>query len=161
MAPENRGHHLDLGEAAVAARRESDRMGACDLRLAAADLSMAPELLLRTRRLRARRRSLSSFVWRGCHLLSDTASITYAGLEQLGDGSLIGLEQFIRPLQTLKPFAQRLDLMIMRLDFLLDRSDLLAQSLFERIYRFILTMVPEGPLRGSYSASWLSLCSVS
>ena len=92
-------------------------------------------LLLRTRRLRARRRSLSSCGWRGCHLLSDTAAITYAGLEQLGDGSLIGLEQFNRPLQTLKPFAQRLALMIMRLDFLLDRSDLLAQSLFERIYR--------------------------
>jgi hypothetical protein len=60
---------------------------------------------------------------------------TDAGQQQLGDGSLIGLEQFIRPLQTLKLFAQRLNLLIMGLDFLLDRGDLLAQSPLERIYR--------------------------
>src|SRR2546430_12533381 len=33
---------------------------------------------------------------RGCHLPSDTAPIADAGLQQLGDGSLIGLDQFIR-----------------------------------------------------------------
>jgi len=71
---------------------------------------------------------------RGCHLPSDTAPITDAGLQQLGNRSLIGLEQFIRPLQTLKPFAQRLDLMSMRLDFLLDHGDLVARM--ECIYRY-------------------------
>jgi hypothetical protein len=44
--------------------------------------------------------------------------LSNAGLEQLGGGRLIGLEQFIRPRQTLKPCAQRLDLLIMRLDCL-------------------------------------------
>jgi hypothetical protein len=33
--------------------------------------------------------------------------ITYAGLEQLGNCSLIGLEQFIRPLQSLDSLGQR------------------------------------------------------
>jgi hypothetical protein len=57
------------------------------------------------------------------------------GLQQLGNRRLIGLEQFIRPLQSLESPGQRLALLIMRLEFLLNRGDLLAQSLFERIYR--------------------------
>ena len=134
MASENRGYHVDPSESAVLAHRASDWIGSSGLDIAAANLSAAPELFLRTRGLRARR-PLRRGGRRGCHLPSDTAPITYAGLQQLGNRRLIGVEQFIRPLQTLKPCAQRLGLLIVRLDFLLDRGDLLAQSLFERTYR--------------------------
>src|SRR5437773_4475475 len=115
MAPENRGHHVDPGEPAAVAHRANDWTGSSGLHVAAANLSAAPELFLRTHGPRARR-SLRRGGRHGCHLPSDTAPITYAGLEQLGDGSLIGLEQFIRPFQTLQSFAQRLDLLIMRLE---------------------------------------------
>src|SRR6266851_8260036 len=135
MAPENRGYHVDAGEAAVSARRH-----ASGLHFASANLSAAPELLLRPRCLRADRCSLHRGRWRGCHLPSDTASISYAGLKQLGNRSLIRLEQFIRPLQPFQSLSQGLDLLIMRLDFLLDRGDLLAQPFVERIDRIHLAI---------------------
>jgi hypothetical protein len=53
---------------------------------------------------------------------------------------LIRLEQFIRPLQPFQSFSQGLDLLIMRLDFLLDRGDLLAQPFVERIDRIHLAI---------------------
>src|SRR5438876_5840175 len=113
MAPENRGHHVDPGETAVVAHRTRESIGSSGLHDAAANLNAAPELFSRIRGPRARR-SVRRDGRRGCHLPSDTTPIAGAGLQQLGDGSLIGLEQFIRPLQTLKSFAQRLDLLIMR-----------------------------------------------
>ena len=112
MAPENSGHHVDAGEPAVSARRR-----ASSLHFAGANLSAPPELLLRPRCLQADRCSLHRGRWRGCHLPSGTASISYAGLKQLGNRSLIRLEQFIRPLQPFQSFGQRLDLLIMRLEF--------------------------------------------
>jgi len=83
--------------------------------LPGANLSAAPELLLRPGCLQADRCSLHRGRWRGCHPPSGTASIRYAGLKQLGNRSLIRLEQFIRPLQPFQSFGQRLDLLIMRL----------------------------------------------
>ena len=121
MAPENHGYHVDPGEPAVSARRR-----ASSRHLAGANLSVAPELLLRPYCLQADCCSLHRGGWRGCHLPSGTASISYAGLKQLDNRSLIRLEQFIRPLQAFQSFGQRLDLLIMRLDFLLDRGDLVA-----------------------------------
>ncbi len=123
MTLENDGYHVYPGEPAVSARRR-----ASNLHFASANLSAAPELLLRPRCLQADRCSLHGGRWRGCHLPSGTASISYAGLKQLGNRSLIRLEQFIRPLQPFQSFSQGLDLLIMRLDFLLDRGDLVAQS---------------------------------
>ena len=152
MAPENRGHHVDPGEPAVLARAASDRLRPSGLHVATADTNGAAELLLQgTGCLRVGRP--------GCRLPGDAAPITYAGLEQLGKCSLIGVEQLIRPLQTIKPFGQRLYLLITRLDFLPAIS---SRSRFLYIStEFIVTMVPEGPPRGGYSASWLSLCSAS
>src|SRR5216684_8430997 len=140
MAPEHRGYHVDACEPAVVTRVASDRMPTHGLHLASANLSSAPELLLRPRRLQADRRSLHRGSWRGCHLPSGPASISDAGLKQLGNRSLIRLEQFIRPLQPCQSFGQRLDLLIMRLDFLLDCGDLVAQPLVERIDRIHLAI---------------------
>ena len=92
--------------ASIVACSASERMGTCNLRLAAANLRAV--LLLRTRRLRARRRSLCRYGWRGCHLPSGTAFMNQGGLKQLGNRRLIGLEQFIRPLQSLESPGQRL-----------------------------------------------------
>jgi hypothetical protein len=87
--------------------------------------------------------------------------ITDAGLEQLGDGSLIGLEQFIRSLETFKPFAQRLNLLIMRL-MSCSTAAISSRSRFLNVFtEFIVTIVPEGPPPDSYRASWLSLPSIS
>jgi hypothetical protein len=47
-----------------------------------------------------------------------------------GGGRLIGLEQFIRPRQTPKPCAQRLDLLIMRLDCLARPAAISSRSRF-------------------------------
>jgi hypothetical protein len=125
VAPENRGYHVDAGEAAVLARSAS--VASC-LRLAAANLmSIAPELLVRSGCLWAGRRFLHFRGGRGRHLLRDTASISYAGLKQLGDCSLFRLEQFSRPLQPFKSFGQGLDLLIMRLDFFLDRGGFVVE----------------------------------
>jgi hypothetical protein len=147
MAPENRDHHVDPGETAVVAHRPCDSISSSGLPDAAANLNAAPELFSRTHGPRAHR-SVRRDGRRGCHLPSDTAPIADAGLQQLGDGSLIGLEQFIRPRQTLKPFVQRLELLIMRLDFLLDRAAISSRSRFLKVStEFILTMVPEGPAR--------------
>src|SRR5712691_2910847 len=135
MAPENGGYHVDPCEPAVSARRR-----ASGLHFAAANLSAAPELLLRPRCLQADRCSLHRGRWRGCHLPSGTAPISYAGLKQLGNRSLIRLEQFTRPLKPCQSFGQRLDLLIMRLDFLPDCGDLVAQPLVERIDRIHLAI---------------------
>jgi hypothetical protein len=67
-------------------------MGVCGLRLAAAHLSPAPELLLHTPRFQARRRSLSGCGWRWWHLPSGTASMNQGGLKQRVNRGLIGLE---------------------------------------------------------------------
>jgi hypothetical protein len=128
MTLENGGYHVDPCGSAVSARRR-----ASGLHFASTNLSAAPDLLLRPRCLQADRCSLHCGRWCGCDLPSDTASISYAGLKQLGNRSLIILEQFIRPLQPFQSLGQRLDLLIMRLDFLLDRGDLVAQPLVERI----------------------------
>jgi hypothetical protein len=93
MTPENGRYHVNPCEPTVLTRRR-----ASGLHFASANLSAAPELLLRPRGLRADRGSLQRGRWRGCHLPSDTASISYASLKQLGNRSLIRLEQFIRPL---------------------------------------------------------------
>src|SRR6266851_3068091 len=128
MAPQNRGHHVDPGEPVVVARSASDRLRASGLHVAAAKTSGAPGLFLQsTGCLRVGRRSLRRGGWGGCRLPSDAAPITYAGLEQLSNRSLIGLEQFIRPLQSFESLGQPLDLLIMELDFLLDRDDLITQ----------------------------------
>ena len=130
MAPENHGYHVDPGEPAVSARWR-----ASSLHFAGANLSAAPELLLRPRCLQADCCSLHRGGWRGCHLPSDTASISYAGLKQLGNRSLIRLEQFICPLQPFQSFSLGLDLLVMRFDFPLYRSDLVAQAFVERMDR--------------------------
>jgi hypothetical protein len=78
-------------------------------------------------------------------------------MKQLGNCRLIGVEQLIRPLQTLKSFRQSRDLLIMRLDLALNRSDLVAQPPLERIYRIHLTTVPEGSPPGSCGTSFLGL----
>jgi hypothetical protein len=96
MAPENHGYHVDPGEPAVSARRR-----ASGLHFASANLSAAPELLLHFRCLQADRYSLHLGRWRDCHLPSDIASISSAGLKQPGNRSLIRVEQFIRPLEPL------------------------------------------------------------
>src|SRR5438105_15659611 len=106
MAPENRGHHVDPGKSAAVAHRASDWTGSSGLHVAAANLSAARELFLRTRGLRPLR-LLCRSGRRGCHLTSDTASITDAGLQPLGYGRLIGLEQFIFPHLTLTHLAQK------------------------------------------------------
>src|SRR5260370_8600526 len=93
MAPENCGYHVDPRELAVSARRR-----ASGLHFASANLSAAPELLLRPRWLQADRCSLHRGGWRGCHLPTGTAFISYSGLKQLGHRSLIRLEQFTLPL---------------------------------------------------------------
>src|SRR5713101_5454337 len=138
MTLEDGGYHVNPCEPTVLARRS-----ASGLHFASANLSAAPERLLRPRCLRADRCSLHCGRWRGCHLPSDTASISYAGLKQLGNRSLIRLEQFIRPLQPFQSLGQRLDLLIMRLDFLLDRGELVAQPLVERIDRIHLVIFPK------------------
>jgi len=149
MAPENRSYHVDPGESAGLARAASDRLRAAGLHVAPASTSGAAELLLQgTHRLEVGR-SLRRGGRRGCRPPSDTAPIAYAGLKQLGNRRLIGLEQFIRPLQSFQSLGQRLDLLAMRLDFLLDRSDRLAQSLFECIYRIHLAMFLQEPVFGS------------
>ena len=132
-------------------------MRASGLHVAAANTSGTAELLLQgTGCLRVGRRSLRRGGWRGCRLPSDAAPITYAGLEQLGGGRLIGLDQLIRPRQTPKPYAQRLDLLTMRLDCLARPQPFpRAVAFCKYLSEFILTMIPEGPPRGSYSASWL------
>src|SRR5229473_6980915 len=135
MTLENGGYHVNPCERTVLARTR-----ASGLHFASASLSAAPELLLRPRRFQADRCSLHRGCWRGCQRPSDTASISYAGLKQLGNRSLIGLEQFIRPLQPFQSFSQGLDLLIMRLDFLLDCGDLVAQPLVERIDRIHLAI---------------------
>jgi len=94
----------------------SDRLRASDLHVAAANLNAAASLRRGGRR--------------GCRLPSDTAPTIYAGLEQLGGGRLIGLEQLIRPRQTPKPCAQRLDQLIMRLDCLARPPAISSRSRF-------------------------------
>src|SRR5438067_2352453 len=116
MTLENGGYHVDPCGSAVSARRR-----ASGLHFASVNLSAAPELLLRPSCLPAERCSLHRGCWCGGHLPSDTPSISYAGVKQLGNRSLIGLEQFIRPLQPFQSLGQRLGLLIMRLNFLLDR----------------------------------------
>jgi hypothetical protein len=94
MAPENPGYYVDPCESAVLTRAASDRLRASGLDVAAANTSDAAELFLqRTCCLRVGRCSLRRGSWRGCRLPSHTASVTYAGLEQVGDGSLFGLEK--------------------------------------------------------------------
>ena len=138
MTLENGGYHVDPCEPAVSARRR-----ASGLHFASGNLSAAPELLLRPRCLRADRCSLHRGRWRGCHLPSGTASISYVGLKQRGNRSLIRLEQFIRPLQPFQSFGQRLDLLIMRLDFLLYCSGLVLQPSLKCIYRIHIGICPQ------------------
>jgi hypothetical protein len=111
MTPENRGYHVDAGEASVLARSASV---ASRLRLSTANLSIAPELFARGGCLGWA--ALLCFRGRRVrHIRSGIASIGYAGLKQLDNCCLIRAKQFIRPLQTLKTLGQRLDLLIMEL----------------------------------------------
>src|SRR5438034_9487183 len=117
MAPENGGHHVDPGQPALLARAASDRLRVSGLYVAAANTSGTAELLLQgTGCRRVGRRSLRRRGRCGRYLPTDTAPISDAGLQQLGNRRLVGVEQFIRPLQTLQSFAQHLDVLIMRLD---------------------------------------------
>jgi len=135
MTLENGGYHVNPCEPAVSACRR-----ASGLHFASANLSAAPELLLRPRCLQADRCSLHCGRWLSCHLPSDIASISYAGLKQLDHRSLIRLEQFICPLQPFQSFSQGLDLLVMRFDFALYRSDLVAQAFVERMDRIHLAI---------------------
>src|SRR5215471_8486677 len=96
MALENRSYHVDPSKIAVLARRTNVASG---LRLGAAKLSATPELFLRRSRLWVGGRFLGFRGGCGWHLPRDTTSISRAGLKQLDDGSLLGLEQFSRPFQ--------------------------------------------------------------
>ena len=100
MTLENAGYHVDPGEAAVLARRAS--VASCP-RLAAANTSGAAELLLQVLGLGA----ALGVVGAGTLAVSRVIPlpITYAGLEQLGNCSLIGLEKF--PLESLDSLGQR------------------------------------------------------
>ena len=131
MTPENCGYHVEACEAIILPRGGSVASGP---RLATANLSIARELLVCGGWFWAGRRFLYLRSWRRRHLPSGTASVGYSGLKQLANSCLIRIKQFIRPLQTLKSLGQCLDLLIMRLDFLLDRGDLITQPLVERVY---------------------------
>ncbi len=99
MAPENRGYHVDACEAAVLACSAS--VGSC-LRLAAANLTITPELVVRSG---CGRRFLHFGGRRGWHLPRDTTSISCASLKQLDNRSLLRLEQFSGPLQSCQSFV--------------------------------------------------------
>ena len=144
------------------ARTASDRLRGSGLHVAAANTSGTADLLLQgTGCLRVGWPPLRHGGSRGRHQPGDTAPITDASLQQLGNRRVLGVEQFIRPLQSFESLGQRLDLLIMRLDFLLTAA-ISSRSRFLNVStEFILTMVPEGPPRGNYTASWLSLCPVS
>src|SRR6266852_3772524 len=104
MAPENRGYHVDACEAAVLDCSAS--VGSC-LRLAAANLTITPELVVRSGCLGAGRSCLLFGGRRGGHLPRDTTSISCASLKQLDDRSLLRIEQFSRPLQSFQSFVPR------------------------------------------------------
>jgi len=102
MAPENRGYQVDAGEAAVLVCSASVESGLC---LAAANLTITPDLLARSGYLCVGRRLLHRCGRRGWHLPRDSTSISCASLKQLDDRSLLRLEQFSSPLQSFQSFV--------------------------------------------------------